>query len=131
MSHDAARSSYSADTIVVDVPNASSRDDEVDMQVSIDGRTWCRDFVGMVDQTACEQEYRFSTALRRPTQILGELCTVCHTPAEVRKAQEQMAKAANAAEGFASVSEWLDNQQGLAQARIAKRNSRHKKDTKP
>jgi len=104
--HDNQAIAYEADTVVSDpddwhAPLAPG--EGVEMQVSIDGKTWCRDRLGKVDRTACDKPYRFSIAQRRRPVLDGVLCPVCFTAGEISDALEALAKARHEADGFIGI----------------------------
>lgn len=103
--HDRQRT-YEADTLVVDVDDWHPplvEGEEVEMQISIDGKTWCRDRIGKTDRTACDKPYRFSIAQRRRAVLEGVLCPICFTSVEIADALEALAKSRREADGFVGI----------------------------
>ncbi len=100
--HRHAYAPYEPDTVVEDPP--LDRGEEAEMQVSLDGgKTWCRELLGGVDTTACDEAYRFSNTERRPPKLVGKLCPKCFTPREIAAALEALAKERREADAFIGI----------------------------
>ena len=99
---------YEADTTVADVETPWRKPidevEEAEMQVTLDGKTWCRELLGSPDdRTACDETFRFSITARRPPKLEGVLCSKCFTPREIAAALEAVEKAKREADAFVGI----------------------------
>lgn len=89
---------YARDTWIVDVDDAPHPSpslprvatEELTMQVYVNGE-WHRR-MPTLEETSCEQSIDGQRCPVRRNELSGDLCGVCHTPAEMKRCAENNAK---------------------------------------